>query len=68
MKRKFHVRFGGRPSEKCSYSRATRRRPTLRERLAWTERHMDENAVLLYCAMGQYSLREGSVFYRTDMS
>jgi hypothetical protein len=47
MKRKFHVRFGGRPSEKCPYSRATRRRPTLRERLEWMEERMGENAVLL---------------------
>jgi hypothetical protein len=47
MKRKFHVRFGGRPSEKCPYSRATRRRPTLRERLAWMESRMGENAALL---------------------
>ena len=47
MKRKFHVRFGGRPSEKCPYSRATRRRPTLRERLAWMEERMGENAALL---------------------
>jgi hypothetical protein len=47
MKRKFHVRFGGRPSEKCPYSRATRRRPTLRERLGWMEERMDENAALL---------------------
>jgi hypothetical protein len=47
MKRKSHVRFGGRPSEKCPYSRATRRRPTLRERLGWMEERMCENAALL---------------------
>jgi hypothetical protein len=30
MKRKFHVRFGGGPSEKYPQNRVTRRRPTLR--------------------------------------